>query len=54
MFCGAESVSFVIAVRDTIAVPRFPSLAEDADCSFFSLPKAFLSPSLITKMSIIA
>lgn len=39
--CAAESVSFVIAacrfyMLDTTAVSRFPSLTEDADCSFFS------------------
>lgn len=49
MFRGAESVPFVIAVRDAIAASRIPLLAEAADCSCFSLPKAFLSPLLITK-----
>ena len=40
---------------DSITVLRFLSLTEDADCSFsLFAAKAFLSPLLITKMSIMS
>lgn len=47
LFCAAESVSALTAAEATLS-----QLSGDADCSFFLLPKAFLSALIVTKMSI--